>query len=233
MPIHPIRSRTLTAIAVVFALALVLPAFAQEPAEPFSDDPDAVVIAFGDTTISKAEFDRAFDVAARSTAIGQGLPVTEEVLAEFEPFRLGFLEQYATQRVLAEEAEDRGLAADDAAVDEVVGQLRQEQADADAFQAWLDSAGYGDEQVLRATLQVNLSVQALVDDLALGIDIDSEDVVAWYESNPEAVTSDDGSMVPLEAVEDQIAQLLVQEALEVEVQAITAAAGLELSPGGL
>jgi len=232
MPIRPSRSRFLTALALVFALALVLPAFAQEPAASFSDDPDAVVIVFGDTSISKAEFDQAFEVAARSTAIGQGLAVTDEVLAEFEPFRLGFLEQYATQRVLAEEAVDRGLAADDTAVDEVIDQLRQEQADAEAFQAWLDSAGYGDEQVLRETLQVNLSVQALVDDLARGIDVDPDDVSAWYEANPEAVTADDGSMVPLEAVEDQIAQLLVQEALDAEVQAITAAAGLELTPGG-
>ncbi len=232
MPIHHSRTRTRTTLALVFALALVLPAFAQEPAESFTDDPDAVVIAFGDTLISKSEFDQAFEVAARSTAIGQGLAVTDEVLAEFEPFRLGFLEQYATQRILAEEAVDRGLAADDTAVDEVVGQLRQEQADAEAFQAWLDSTGYGDEQVLRETLQVNLSVQALVDDLARGIDVDADDVSAWYEANPEAVTADDGSMVPLEAVEDQIAQLLVQEALDVEVQAITAAAGLELSPEG-
>jgi len=232
MTIRPIHSRTLTALALSLVLALVLPTFAQEPAEPFTDDPDAVVIAFGDTTISKAEFDQAFDVAARSTAIGQGLPVTDEVLAEFEPFRLGFLEQYGTQRVLAEEAEVRGLAADDTVVDEVVDQLRQEQADSDAFQAWLDSAGYGDEEVLRETLQVNLSVQALVDDLALGIDVDPDDVTAWYEANPEAVTSDDGSMVPLEAVEDQIAQFLVQEALDAEVEAITAAAGLELSPSG-
>ena len=233
MSFHRSRFRTLTSVALVVALALALPAFAQAPAESFTDDPDAVVIAFGDTLISKAEFDQAFEVAARSTAIGQGLEVTDEVLAEFEPFRLGFLEQYATQRILAEEAVDRGLAADDTAVDEVVDQLRQEQADAEAFQAWLDSAGYGDEQVLRETLEMNLSVQALVDELAGGIDVDPDEVSAWYEANPEAVTADDGSVVPLEAVEDQIAQLLVQEALDVEVQAITAAAGLELSPGGL
>jgi hypothetical protein len=222
-------------IVTIAALALAFgAAFAQtEPApEPLTDDPDAVVIVFGDTTITKAEFDRAFELAARSTAIGQGLPVDDEVLAEFEPFKAGFLEQYATQRILAAEAHARGLAASEDDVAAVVDELRAEQPDGDAFQAWLDTAGYGDEATLRDALAVNLSVQAVVDDLATDIDVSSADVEAWYETNPEAVTMEDGELVPLEAVEEQIAQLLVQEAVDREVQAITLAAGLELHPQG-
>jgi len=218
---------TALALALGAALAQTAP-----PADPLTDDPEAVVIVFGDTTITKAEFDQAFELAARSTAIGQGLPVDEEVLAEFEPFKAGFLEQYATQRILAAEAHARGLAATDEDVTAVVDELRAEQPDGDAFQAWLDTAGYRDETTLRDTLAVNLSVQAVVDDLAADIDVSSADVQAWYEANPEAVTMEDGDIVPLEAVEDEIAQLLVQEAVALEVESITMAAGLELHPQG-
>ena len=200
--------------------------------EQLTDDPDAIVIVFADTTITKAEFDDAFDVAARSTAIGQGMPVTDEVLAEFEPFRFGFLEQYATQRVLAAEAEERGLGATAEAIDAVVEALREEQADTAAFETWLDAAGYGDEVALRDALAVNLSAQALVEDLAADVDVDAESVRDWYDANPEAVTTDDGALVPLEAIEDQIEQLLAQEQLETQVQAITQAVGLELYPAG-
>ena len=225
------RPLILTLVALALALGAAL-AQTAPPADPLTDDPDAVVIVFGDTTITMAEFDRAFELAARSTAIGQGLPVDDEVLAEFEPFKAGFLEQYATQRILAAEAHARGLAATDEDVAAVVEELRAEQPDGAAFQAWLDTAGYADETTLRDALAVNLSVQAVVDDLATDIDVSAADVQAWYETNPEAVTMEDGELVPLEAVEDQIAQLLVQEAVEREVQAITLAAGLELHPQG-
>ncbi len=229
----PFRSRTLATVAVAFALLVASPIFAQQaPVAPLTAEPDEVVIAFDDITITRAEFDEAFDVAARTTAIGQGLPVTDEVLDEFEPFRAEFLEQYATQRVLAAAAEQRGLAADDATVDAVVDELRQEQLDDGAFGAWLETAGYDDEQRLREMLGINLSVQALVDELALAIDIDPSDVAAWYEANPDVVTDEGGSMVPLAEVEEEIAQLLLQEALIAEVGAITASAGLELFPSG-
>ncbi len=218
---------------VLLGLAvLVATTTAVAQVEQLTDDPDAVVIAFGDTTITKAEFDDAFDVAARSTAIGQGMPVTDEVLAEFEPFRFGFLEQYATQRVLAAEAEERGLGATDEAIDAVVQALREEQADVAAFDTWLDAAGYGDEGALRDALSVNLSAQGLVEQLAADVEVDAQSVRDWYEANPEAVTTEDGVLVPLEDIGDQIEELLVQEQLETQVQAITQAAGLELYPEG-
>jgi hypothetical protein len=230
---HTPHNRPLILTIAAFALALgAALGQAAPPPDPLTDDPDAVVIAFGDTTITKAEFAQAFELAARSTAIGQGLPVDDEVLAEFEPFKAAFLEQYATQRILAAEAHARGLAASEDDVAAVVDELRAEQPDGDAFQAWLDTAGYSDEATLRDALAVNLSVQAIVDDLAADIDVSAADVEAWYENNPEAVTMEDGELVPLEAVEEQIAQLLVQEAVDREVQAITLAAGLELHPQG-
>lgn len=226
---HPLTI-VLAACALAFGAALAQLAPADE--QPFTDDPDAVVIVFGDTTITMAEFDRAFELAARGTAIGQGLPVTDEVMQEFEPFKAGFLEQYATQRILAVEAETRGLAASEERVDAVVDELRAEQPDDAAFQAWLETAGYGDVPTLRAQLAVNLSVQAVVDDLAADVEVRSEDVQAWYDTNPQAVTTEDGEVMPLEAIEEQIAQLLVREAVDREVQAIVLASDLALHPHG-
>lgn len=218
--------------ACALALGVASAQLAPPEGDPFTDDPDAVVIVFGDTTITMAEFDHAFELAARSTAIGQGLPVNDEVMAEFEPFKPGFLEQYATQRILAAEAEARGLAASEAQVAEVVDELRAEQPDDAAFQAWLETAGYGDVPTLRAQLAVNLSVQAVVDEIAADIEVRADDVQAWYDTNPEAVTTEDGDQLPLETIEDQIEQLLVREAVDREVQAIVLAADLELHPQG-
>lgn len=236
MPITRTRPPLVLAslLALAFAVAGALQAQVAPPTAPsaFTDDPDAVVIAFADTELTLAQFDEVFAQAARSTAIGQGMPVTDEVLAEFEPFKAAFLEQYGTQLVLAHVAETRGLAPSDAEVDTVIETLRREQPDAAAFDAWLDAAGYADTDDLRGTVSLTLSAQALVDDLATGVEVAAADVRAWYDANPDAVRTEDGEMVPFEAVEPQIEQLLVQEAVDVEVQLLVAQAGLELYPEG-
>lgn len=226
-------SPTLIATSLIaLVLAGAVSAQGLPPATEFSDDPSAVVISFGDTEVTLEQFDAAFDRAARSTAIGQGMPVTDEVLAEFEAFKGPFLEQYATQLVLADEAEHRGLEPSDADVDAVIDSLRAEQADTASFDAWLSAAGYSDEQELRATVTLSLAVQALVDTVASEVALEPGASRAWYDANPTAVTDEGGELVPFEAVEPQIEQLLVQEAVEAEIDALVARVDLELTPAG-
>jgi len=235
-PIRISRTQLAVALAAIVASASVFgSALAQADApapEPLTDDPNAVVIVYGDTEVTLADFDVAFDRAARSTAIGQGLDVNEDVLSEFAPFRAGFLSQYGTQRVLAAEAEARDLTPSPSEVDSVVTALRDEQPDGAAFAAWLTAAGYADEAALRDTVSESLAIQALVDALASDVSVDPDAVAAWYDANPEAVTAADGERMPLASVEDQTAQLLVQEAVDARIAALTAAAGLELFPQG-
>lgn len=230
---QPHRHTPAIAIATLALLAGI--ATAQLDAAPpptLTDDPDAVVITYGEVEVTLAQFDAAFDQAARSTAIGQGLPVDDEVLMQFEPFRAGFLQQYGTQLVLADLARATDVAPGDAEVDALVTSLRNEQPDDAAYDAWLVAAGYGDEDALRATIAETLAVQAYVDTIAADIEIGDAEVAAWYDANPEAVTTETGERMPLEAVEGQIAQLLVQEAIDAEVERLVADAGLELHPAG-
>lgn len=227
------RPARITLTIVALALAGVLHAQAAPPPPiELTDDPDAVVIAFADTEVTLAEFAAAFDRAARGTAIGQGMPVTDEVLAEFEPFKGAFLDQYARQLVLAHEAAERGLAATDAEIDSVVEALRAEQADEAAFDAWLDAAGYGDTDTLRDTVGSSLAAQSLIDDLATGVSLEPDAARDWYDANPQAVTTEDGERIPFDAVEPQIAQLLVEQAVDAQVELLVAQVGLEVYPQG-
>jgi hypothetical protein len=197
------------------------------PAAAEEARPDDVLIRLGDEVVTREEFEREFEVAARATALQQGMPLTSEVLAQFDAFRPAFLDQLARQLVLVRYAAEEGIAVEPADVDDVVENVRAAQLDDAAFGEYLETAGFADEAEFRATIERSLTMQQVVARLMAAIDVSDGEVEAWYEANPDLVETPEGPL-PLDAIRDEIAALIAQERLEERVEALVVEAPLEV-----
>jgi parvulin-like peptidyl-prolyl isomerase len=192
-----------------------------------------VLVRLGDETLTRDAFEREFEVAARATAMQQGLEPTPDVLASFLPFREMLLEQLATQMVLVQHAREVGVSVEAEAVDEVMERMRTAQGgDADAYASYLETAGFSDEVELRALIERSMTVQRVIEALSADIEVHDDDVEAWYDAHPEQVSTPQG-VVPLEAVREEIVALLVRERVDARVEELVANAPLEIFPDRL
>lgn len=144
-------------------------------------DPNAVVLRLDDTTVTAAEFEPLFNIALRSLAAQQGAPLDEATLAQFSGLRPSFLDQFATQRVLLQEAEARELTVSDAEVDEQIAQARESAGD--NFDQLLSEAGYADEAALRSYIRDSLLLQRAVEAIQGDITVTDAEVRAFYDEN--------------------------------------------------
>lgn len=155
------------------------------PAAPAATaaDPNAVVLKLGDETFTAAQFEPRFNIALRTLAAQQGAPLDAATLAQFGSLRPNFLDQFATQQVLLQDAEKRGLSVSKAEVD---AQLAQAKEGAGAnFQQALVQAGYENEAALRDFIQESLTLQREVEALQSGIQVSAEAVRTFYDENPD------------------------------------------------
>ena len=120
---------TLLTVLVVSGLMLVAAqttgdAAPAAPAAPAAApaDPNAVVLKLGDTTFTAAQFEPRFNIALRTLAAQQGAPLDAATLAQFGTLRPNFLDQFATQQVLLQDAEKRGLSVPETEVDAQLAQ---------------------------------------------------------------------------------------------------------------
>jgi parvulin-like peptidyl-prolyl isomerase len=213
-------------LALFAALALTLAATPAHAA-PADAQPDDVLVQLGDETITRAQFDEEFEIAARSTALQQGMEPTPDVLQEFEAFRPAFLDQLATQLVLVRHAQELGVSADALEVDEVIEEVRAAQVDEEGFGRYLETAGFSDEAALRAVIERSMNVQNVIAALSEDIEVGDAEIEAWYEANQEQVQTPEGPL-PLDAIRDEIASIVVQEQVDARVQELVAAAPLEV-----
>ncbi len=169
-------------------------------------DPDAPVIQLGDQVIDQEEFEARFSIALRNIAAQQGLPLNEQVLAQLGNLRPQFLDQLATEQVLLQEADARGVQVSDEEVEQQITQVRQglsggvpqagtggatggaagEEtggASDEAFQQALSEAGFQSEDQLRELIRDNLRIQRVVDALREEVDVGDEAIQTFYEEN--------------------------------------------------
>ena len=169
-------------------------------------NPDAPVIQLGDQVIDQEEFEARFSIALRNIAAQQGLPLNEQVLAQLGNLRPQFLDQLATEQVLLQEADARGVQVSDEEVEQQITQVRQgltggapqagtggatggaagEEtggASDEAFQQALSEAGFQSEDQLRELIRDNLRIQRVVDALREEVDVGDEAIQTFYEEN--------------------------------------------------
>ena len=152
------------------------PAQAAKPANP-----NAVVLKLGSKTVSVSEFEKRFNIALRALAAQQGAPLDAATLSQFASLRPSFLDQFATQEVLLQEAQKRGIEVTKAEVDK---EFEAAKTSAGAnFQQALNAAGYQNEAELRDYIRESLTLRRVVDQLRSNIKVSDQAVRTFYDNN--------------------------------------------------
>ena len=144
-------------------------------------DPNAVVLKLGNKTVSVAGFEKRFNIALRALAAQQGAPLDEATLSQFAGLRPNFLDQFATQEVLLQEAQKRGIEVSKAEVDKEFDAAKTSAGD--NFQQALTAAGYQSEAELRNYIRESLTLQRVVDQLRSNIKVSEKQVRTFYDNN--------------------------------------------------
>lgn len=239
---HPIRTeapsrrsaRTQSAWILVLALALsVVPgvALAQDGGSVEVGE-QAIVVEVEGRALTRAEFDERFDVAVRTAALQQGVPLTEETLAQFADQRGAFLEEVATQLALLHEAEERGVTANEQDVAEAVASFREQFASDAEFTTRVEELGFEDSDALRASVHESLTIRALVDDISADVTPTDDEVRSFFDDHPEQFETTDGE-IEFEDVRADIRQFLVQQEVNERIEDIRADADVETHPENL
>lgn len=154
---------------------------APQPAAP-ATDPKAIVARVGGEEITGADFDQAFRVALGRLLNGQGMPFSEDMLAEFAAARPEYLKQLVRDRAVYQLAR-RTTKLDAAAVDVQLADIRKQFATDDAFKEALAQAGYAGEAVLKADIERQQVVNNYLSKLREGFKFGDAFVNTYYTSN--------------------------------------------------
>ncbi len=168
-------------ILSVLLLALLVATVSLSVAQESADDP--VVLEVGGTSIALSELDDRFRVFVGNIAVQQRLPLTDDILVEFEPLKGRFLEQLATDMVLLQEAKKRGLDITEEEVDERFEEVRAQVPEGGDFAELLIGAGFKDIDTLRRFIRETTERGLLLQELQSEIDVNENDAREWYEAN--------------------------------------------------
>jgi parvulin-like peptidyl-prolyl isomerase len=180
------RNPLLILLAALVALSFGLAA-AQDAATQTQED-DPVVLRLGDRSETLSAFEERYTIAVYGVAAQQGLPVTDELRAQLEPFKPRFLEQRVMEYVLLDAAEAQGYSVSDEEVEAELESLRANVVEGDTFEDLLQRAGFTDEAQLRDYLREQLLIERFVSEVQAGIAVSDEDIQATYERYADQLT---------------------------------------------
>lgn len=162
-------------LLVLIPLAFVAVTLAQEE--------DPVVLRLGERVETLSEFDRRFEIAIRGVAASQGRPMDDEIRTQLAQFRPAFLEQRATDMVLLQVAEDRGIPFPEEFVERRVDEIRGGLQSDEDFLELLAAAGFGDEAYLRRLIGELEQIQQLITILTDEIEVSAEQLLDSYNTD--------------------------------------------------
>jgi len=160
-----------------FALLAFLVGTPSAVAEVAASD---VFASVGETTISRAEFEREVYSAARQTYYHGKPPGAEEYIE----FRKGVADKLIDRHLLLEEAERRGIEPDTASIDERIVQYELRYGDTDRWQ----TEGPAMVAALRQRFEQDSLLERLEEDVRRIDAADSATVRAYYDEHPELFT---------------------------------------------
>ena len=164
--------------------------FAGAPAVPAETAAaDDVFASVGETTISRAEFEREVYSAARQTYYHGKPPGAEEYIE----FRKGVADKLIDRHLLLEEAERRAIEPDTQAIDARIAQYELRYGDTDRWQ----TEGPAMVAALRERFAQDSLLERLEDDVRQVDMPDTATVRAFYEQNPELFTQPASNRIAL------------------------------------
>lgn len=150
---------------------------------------DAVVIELGDRELTRAQVDERFSVAVHLLARRQGVELAEQDPALIEQLRQQYLDKYATELILLEEARRRGLDVPGADVDTALADLFASDAEKHAFLDDVGMPGAAGDTLLRRLVRDEKLVEVVTEHLLQEIRIPAGDVITMHHDTKHLLTT--------------------------------------------
>ena len=146
-------------------------------------DPATPVASVGSQTITLGQFDAYFRQVAGRTVNAQGVPLTDDLLANFAQYRPQLLEQFVRQQAILQLAKTAGFKADAAATDKDYAEAKSGFTTDAEFQDALVSSGYADPAAFRTSLDDGAIYGAYLDSLKTKFKFGDALVASFYQAN--------------------------------------------------
>lgn len=140
----------------------------------------SAVIELGDTVVTRAEVEQSFQVAVRVLALRQGVSLADQDSSVIEQLRVQYLDKYATEMVMLQEAERRQLDITDSQIDASLGELFADTAAESALLADTGIEATVGHNQLRKVIRNEKLVKLLTEHMLKEIRIPPGDVITLH-----------------------------------------------------
>ncbi len=181
-----VRKPTITLLSVLLATFLLL--ITAQPA--LAQDENPVVLRVDALEERLESYNDRFELAVRTLVSSMGMPLTPDIRAELDGLKFEYLEQRVTDLVLLNEAERRGIAVEEADIDEIVsGSLTG--IPEDQVDTVLADAGFRNVEHFRSLVVETELIQRLIDSLYDEMAITDAEISAWWSVNSHEFAQDE------------------------------------------
>lgn len=150
--------------------------------------PDPVVVRLGDVSETLSDLQGRFEIAIRSLANSQGIPMSDALRQQLQAYLPQYLQQRASELVLLNEAKKRDYTPDQAHVDEVVKNVESNVPDGSTVDAVLKQAGFESQAQLETLVQESDLINQVVGDLRNTVEVTDEQLKLAYQADKASYT---------------------------------------------
>lgn len=184
----PLRRLALPLLALALAAGLASAQDATKTTSPnvassAAAGPDPVVIKLGDQTETLSDFEARFEIAIRSLAAQQGMPMNDALRQQLAVYQPQFLQQRATEMVLLAKAKKDGLTVDQKHVDSVLTQAESQVPKGKKLQDLLDQAGFKDKAQLQQLVGESDLINQEVAKLRSDVNVTDAELKSYYQAH--------------------------------------------------
>ena len=161
----------------------------QTAAQAASGGSDPVVIKLGDQTETLSDFEARFEIAIRSLAAQQGMPMSAALRQQLAVYQPQYLQQRATEMVLLDKAKKDGLTVDQKHVDSVLTQIQGNVPKGKTLQDLLTQAGFKDKAQLQTLVSESDLINQEVSKLRSDVTVTDNELKAYYQAHKSDYTT--------------------------------------------
>ncbi|MEJ2289518.1 MAG: peptidylprolyl isomerase [Deinococcales bacterium] len=150
---------------------------------------DPVVIQLGDQTETLSDFEARFEIAIRSLAAQQGMPMTPQLRQQLAVYQPQYLQQRATEMVLLAKAKKDGLSIDQKHVDSVLQQVEGNVPKGKKLQDLLSQAGFKDKAQLVKLIGESDLINQEMAKLKAAVKLTDNQLKSYYQAHKSDYTT--------------------------------------------
>ena len=154
-----------------------------------ASDKNPVVIKLGDQTETLNDFEARFEIAIRSLAAQQGMPMTAQLRQQLAVYQPQYLKQRATEMVLLAKAKKDGITVDQKTVDATLKRVEGQVPKGKTLQDLLTQAGFKDKAQLVKLIDESNLINQEMQKLKDAVKVTDAQLKSYYQAHKSDYTT--------------------------------------------